>query len=54
MWVKPLKEKLAETGLNRLILVVNESNCMPKKYGLIKEDNFTIILCKIGYMKMIF
>ena len=31
MWVKPLKKKLAETVLNGLILVVNESNSMPKE-----------------------
>ena len=29
-WIKPLKEKLAETVLNGFIGIVSESKCMPK------------------------
>ena len=33
------------TVLIAFIERVNESNCKPKNYGLIKEENFTINLC---------
>ena len=47
-WVKPLKDKKGKTVLNALIEIVNESNRRPINYGLIKEENFTINLCKNG------
>ena len=48
-WVEPLKTKKAKTVLNAFIKIVNESNHKPNKlYGLIKEENFTINLCKNG------
>ena len=37
-----------------LIEILNESNRKLKKYGLIKEENFKINLCKSGYTTMIF
>ena len=45
-WVKPLKDRKGKTVLNAFIeivinLIVNQINC-----GLIKEENFTINLCK--------
>ena len=44
-WVKPLKDKKAKTVLNSFIETLNESNL---NYALIKEENFTINLCKNG------
>ena len=45
-WVKPLKDRKGKTVLNAFIeivinLIVNQINC-----GLIKEEKFTINLCK--------
>ena len=46
-WGKPLKDKKGETVLNVFIgilnLIVNQIN-----YGLIKQQNFIINLCKNG------
>ena len=47
-WVKSLKDKKCKTVLHAFIEIVNESNCKPKNYGLIKEGNFTTDLCKNG------
>ena len=47
-WVKPLKDKKVKTVLNVSIEIVNESNRKQITYGLIKEENFTINLCKNG------
>ena len=44
-WVTLLKDKKGKTVLNGFIEIVNEFNCQIH-YGLIKEDNFTINLCK--------
>ena len=44
-WVKPLKDKAV---LNTFIEIVNKSNQDEINYGLIKENNFTINLCKNG------
>ena len=46
-WVRLLKDKKGKTVLNAFIkivmnLIVNQIN-----YGLIKEENFTINLCKM-------
>ena len=53
VWVKPLKDKKGKTVLNIFNEIVNESNCKPN-YGLIKEENFTINLCKNGQTIIIF
>ena len=46
-WVKPLKDKKDKTVLNVFIEIVNEFNRVNQIiYGLIKEENFTIDLCK--------
>ena len=46
-WVKPLKDKKDKTVLNAFIEIVNEFNRVNQIiYGLIKEENFTIDLCK--------
>ena len=47
-WVKPLKVKKGKTVLNAFIEIVNESNINQINYGLIKEENFIINLCKNG------
>ena len=47
-WVKPLKYKKGKTVSKVFIKMVNESYCKPIIYGLIKEKNFTIKLCKNG------
>ena len=39
-WVKPLKDKKDKAALNAFIKIVN--------YGLTKDENFTIKLCKNG------
>ena len=46
MWVKPLKDNKGKIALNTFIkivmnLIVNQIN-----YGLIKEENFILKLCK--------
>ena len=53
VWVKPLKDKKGKTVLNIFNEIVNESNCK-QNYGLIKEENFTINLCKNGQTIIIF
>ena len=53
-WVKPLKDKKGKAVFNATIKIVNECNRKPNKLGLIKEDNFTINLCKNGQTMMIF
>ena len=49
-WVKPLKVKKGKTVLNAFIETVNESMNQTNQinYGLIKEENFTINICKNG------
>ena len=47
-WVKPLKVKKCKTAHIAFIEIVNESNHKPNKLRLIKEENFTINLCKNG------
>ena len=47
-WVKSLKDKKGKTVLNAFTEIVNESYRKPKNYGLIKEENFVIALCKNG------
>ena len=47
-WVKPLKDKKRKAVFNATIKIVNEYNRKPNKLGLIKEENFTINLCKNG------
>ena len=48
-WVKPLKDRKDKTVLNAFIEIVNEFNRVNQIiYGLIKEENFTIDLCKNG------
>ena len=47
-WVKSLKYKKGKTVYNAFIKIVNESNCKPINYGLIKEKNFMVNLCKNG------
>ena len=46
-WIKPLRDKKkGETVLNAFMKIANESNYQTKNYGLIKENNFIINLCK--------
>ena len=47
VWVKLLKDK-GKTVLNAFHKIVNESIVNQINYGLIKEENFTINLCKNG------
>ena len=47
-WVKPLKYKNGKTDLNAFIEIVNNVNVNQINHGLIKEENFTINLCKNG------
>ena len=47
-WVKSLTDKKAKTVLNAFMEIVNESNCKQSKLWLIKEENFTINVCKNG------
>ena len=47
-WVKSLTDKQAKTVLNAFMEIVNESNCKQNKLWLIKEENFTINVCKNG------
>ena len=48
-WVVPLKDKKGITITNAFQKILKESNRRkPKKYGLTKEANFTIILLKNG------
>ena len=42
--VKPLKDKKGKTDLNASIGIINESNLI--NYWLMKEENFTVSLCK--------
>ena len=48
--VKPLTVKKGKTVLNAFIETVNESMNQTNQinYGLIKEENFTINICKNG------
>ena len=45
-WVGPLKDKKGVSIVNAFQNILKESNWKPKKYGLIKEVNFTIIILK--------
>ena len=47
VWVKLLKDK-GKTVLNAFHKIVNESTVNQINYRLIKEENFTINLCKNG------
>ena len=47
-WVKPLKDKKGKTFFNAFIEIGNELIVNQINYGLIKEMNFTINLCKNG------
>ena len=47
VWVKLLKDK-GKTVLNAFHKIVNESIVNQINYELIKEENFTINLCKNG------
>ena len=47
-WIKLLKDKKGKTVLNAFIEIVNESIRNQINHGLIKEENFTINLCKNG------
>ena len=47
-WVEPLKDKKGKTFLNAFIEIGNELIVNQINYGLIKEKNFTINLCKNG------
>ena len=47
-WVVPLKDKKGISVVNAFQKILKESDRKPKKYGLIKEVNFTIILLKNG------
>ena len=51
--LQPLNDEKGKTVF-ALIEILNASNRKLKKYGLIKEENFTINLCKNGYTTMIF
>ena len=51
--LQPLNDEKGKTVF-ALIEILNASNRKLKKYGLIKEENFTINLCKNGYATMIF
>ena len=53
-WIKPLRDKKATRVLQSFIETVNESNRKSNKNGLIKEENFIIVLYKIGQKMMIF
>ena len=54
-WVKTSKDNKTKTVLNVFFFeIVIESNKNQLNYGLIKEDNFTTVLCKNGYMIKIF
>ena len=44
--VKPLKDTKGKAAINAFIEIVNESNHKPKKVWLVKEENFTINLCR--------
>ena len=46
--------KLKQSLMFFFFEIVNESNKNQLNYGLIKEDNFTTVLCKNGYMIKIF
>ena len=47
-WVKPFRDKKAKTVVHGFTEIVNESYLRPKSYGLIKEKNYAIVLCKKG------
>ena len=51
--LQPLNDEKGKTVF-ALIEILIASNRKLKKYGLIKEENFTINLCKNGYTTMIF
>ena len=47
MHVKPLQDKKGKTDLNASIGIINESNLINRiNYWLMKEENFTVSLCK--------
>ena len=46
VWVKSSKDKKAKTVLHGFTEIVNESNPKPSRLWLIKEEYFTIALCK--------
>ena len=47
-WIKPFEDKKGETVLIAFIEIVNDLIVNQINYGLIKEDNFIINLCKDG------
>ena len=47
-WIKPLKDKKSKIVLNHFIKIANKCNSKQINYDLIKEENFTIALCKNG------
>ena len=54
-WVKTSKGNKTKTVLNVFYFeIVNKSNKNQLNYGLIKEDNFTTVLCENGYIIKIF
>ena len=48
-----LKHKNSKTVLNAFIEIVNEANRKQINFGLFKEENFTINLCKNDWAKII-
>ena len=52
-WVIPLKNKKDISIVNPFQKILKESDRRPKKYGLKKEVNFTIIFLKNGQKIMI-
>ena len=47
-WIKPFEDKKGETVLIAFIETVNDLIVNQINYGLIKEENFIINLCKDG------
>ena len=47
-WIKPFEDKKGETVLIAFIEIVNDLIVNQINYGLIKEENFIINLCKDG------
>ena len=52
-WVVPLKYKKRGSIVDAFQKILYDSDRKQKKYALIKEDNFTIILLKNGWKIMI-
>ena len=47
-WAIPSKNKKSKTVLHGFIEIINESKRKQINFGLIKENNFKIALCKNG------